>query len=121
MLRAMGNEGVSVSEMARRGGLDRKTVRRVLRSESWPDDDARVRVKRPSKLDPFKGYIEARLEKAPLSVVRLYEEIRGQGYTGTMSILKEFVHGVKEEQRLRAVVRFETMPGEQSQGAWAPG
>jgi hypothetical protein len=76
MLRAMSNEGVSISEMARRVGLDRKTVRRVLRSESWPDDDARVskipgqsgRVKRPSKLDPFKGYIEARLEKAPLSL-----------------------------------------------------
>jgi transposase len=119
MLRAMRNEGVSISDMARCVGLDRKTVRRVLRADSWPDDDARGRVKRPSKLDPFKPYIMARLEKAPLSAVRLYEEIRGQGYLGKMSILKEFVHEIKEEQRLRAVVRFETMPGEQSQVDWA--
>jgi transposase len=119
MLRAMANEGVSISEMGRRVGLDRKTVRRVLGAESWPDDDARVRVKRPSKLDPFKGYIEGRLAKAPLSAVRLYEEIRGQGYVGKMTILKAYVHEIKEEQRLRAVVRFETMPGEQSQVDWA--
>jgi transposase len=119
MLRAMRNEGVSISEMARRVGLDRKTVQRVLSAQSWPDDDARVRVKRPSKLDPFKGYIQARLAKAPLSAVRLYEEIRVQGYVGRMSILKEYVHAIKEEERLRAVVRFETMPGEQSQVDWA--
>ena len=119
MLRAMRNEGVSISEMARRVGLDRKTVRRVLRSDSWPDDNARMRVRRPSKLDPFKGYIEARLEKALLSAVRLFEEIRVQGYTGGMSILKELVQALKEEERLRAVVRFETMPGEQSQVDWA--
>jgi transposase len=119
MLRAMHNEGVSISAMARQVGLDRKTVRRVLAAESWPEDDARRRVKRPSKLDPFKGYIRGRLEKAPLSAVRLCEEIRRQGYTGGMSILKEYVHGIKEEHRLRAVVRFETMPGEQAQVDWA--
>jgi len=36
-----------------------------------------------------------------------------------MTILKEFVHSVKEQERLRAVVRFETVPGEQSQVHWA--
>jgi len=118
MIRVMKNEGVSVSEIARRMGLDRKTVRNALRCESWPDDDARVRVTRSSKLDAYKPYIEARLEKAPLSAVRLFEEIRAQGYDGRMTILREFVGSVKEEDRLRAVVRFETVPGEQSQVDW---
>lgn len=118
LIRAMKNDGLSVSEIARRMGLDRKTVSKALRSESWPDDDARARVTRSSKLDPFKPYIEVRLAKAPLSAVRLYEEIQPQGYDGKMTILKEFVHSVKEEERLRAVVRFETVPGEQSQVDW---
>jgi transposase len=119
LIRAMMNEGLSVSDIARRMGLDRKTVRKALRSESWPDDDSRARVARPSKLDPYKPFIEVRLESASLSAVRLFEEIRGQGYNGRMTILKEFVHSVKEQERLRAVVRFETVPGEQSQVDWA--
>lgn len=119
LIRAMRNEGVSTSEIARRMGLDRKTVRNALRSESWPDDDSRVRVARPSTLDVFKPYIEARIEKCPLSAVRLLEEIRAQGYCGRMTILKDFVESIKERERLRAVVRFETVPGQQSQVDWA--
>jgi transposase len=119
LIRAMRHDGVSTSEIARRMGLDRKTVRKALRSESWPDDDARVRVARPSKLDAYKPYIQARLEGAPLSAVRLYEEIRAQGYCGRMTILKDFVQSIKERERLRAVVRFETVPGQQSQVDWA--
>ena len=115
LIRAMRNEGVSTSEIARQMGLDRKTVRKALRHESWPDDDARVRVARPSKLDVSKPYIQARLEKSPLSAVRLLEEIRAQGYDGRMTILKDFVQSIKERERLRAVVRFETVPGQQSQ------
>jgi transposase len=119
LIRAMRNEGVSVSEIARRMGVDRKTVRKALHCQSWPEDDARVRVGRSSKLDPYKPYIRARLEGVPLSAVRLLEEIRAQGYGGRMTILKDFVHCVKEQERLRAVVRFETVPGEQSQVDWA--
>jgi transposase len=119
LIRAMKNDGLSTSEIARRMGLDRKTVRKALRSEGWPDDDARVRVARPSKLDAFKPFIEARLEKSALSAVRLFEEIRAQGYCGRMTILKDFVQSIKERERLRAVVRFETVPGQQSQVDWA--
>ena len=119
LIRAMMNDGLSVSEIARRMGLDRKTVRKALRCESWPDDDARVRVRRASKLDAFKGYIRARLEKSPLSAVRIFEEIVRQGYSGKITVVKDYVRSLKEEERLRAVVRFETVPGEQSQVDWA--
>ena len=116
LIRAMRNGGVSISDIARQMGLDRKTVRKALGTDCWPDDTQRPRVVRPSKLDPFRDYIRARLDGTPsLSAVRIYEEIKGQGYSGRISILKEFVHGIKEEHRIRAVVRFETLPGQQAQ------
>jgi len=119
LIRAMRNGGVSISDIARQMGLDRKTVRKALVADCWPDDAAKPRVVRPSKLDPFRDYIRARLEGTPsLSAVRIYEEIAGQGYSGRISILKEFVHEIKEEHRIRAVVRFETLPGQQAQVDW---
>ena len=119
LIRAMRNGGVSISDIARQMGLDRKTVRKALVADCWPDDAAKPRVVRPSKLDPFRDYIRARLEGTPsLSAVRIYEEIAGQGYSRRISILKEFVHEIKEEHRIRAVVRFEMLPGQQAQVDW---
>jgi len=118
MIRVMRNEGMSISEIARRTGRDRKTVRRALAGASWPADEAKPRVRRRSTLDPFRDYLRARLEKAPLSAVRLMAEINAQGYRGGISILRAFVHEIKDAQRLRAVVRFETIPGQQAQVDW---
>jgi len=52
LIRAMRNGGVSISDIARQMGLDRKTVRKALVADCWPDDAAKPRVVRPSKLDP---------------------------------------------------------------------
>lgn len=118
MMRAMRSQGLSISQIARRTGRDRKTVRKALASESWPADDGRRRVRRASKLDRFRDYIRARLQQAPISAVRMMEEIVPLGYEGKISILKAFVHEIKQQQRLQAVVRFETIPGEQAQVDW---
>jgi transposase len=63
---------VNISELSRETGLDRKTVRRYLRSDH-PPETPHTRNK-SSKLDPYKPYIQERLEKYPrLSRVRLLE------------------------------------------------
>ena len=65
---------VNISELSRETGLDRKTVRRYLRSDH-PPETPHTRNK-SSKLDPYKPYIQERLEKYPrLSRVRLLEEL----------------------------------------------
>ena len=38
-------------------------------------------------------------------------EIKEKGYTGSYSILAEFIKPLREEKRKEAVIRFETMPG----------
>ncbi len=66
--------------IARKLGLDPKTVRRALKRETFFTP---VSPNRASKLDPFKDKIQALLETySGLSGVRIYQEIEAMGYSG---------------------------------------
>jgi len=65
-------DGLSQREIRRRTGAGRDTIRKALRSDDPPSYGPRL--KRPSKLDPFRYEIEARLAEDPRdSAVRLRE------------------------------------------------
>jgi len=114
--RLKGREGCSIKEIARRLRMDRKTVRRALRSEGVPK---RRVPERPSQLDPFKAYIRGRLEEFPrITCVRVLRELRGLGFTGGISQLKAWVATVRVKAP-EAFFRLETLPGEQAQVDWA--
>jgi transposase len=73
----------------------------------------------PSKLEPHKDYLLARLAEFPeLSTVSLFEEIQAQGYAGGLTILRNFTRPYRIRRR-EPVVRFETPPGHQAQVDWA--
>ena len=108
-------EGLSKTEIARRLGRSRQTI------YNWIENGApdKSRANRPSKLDPYKTYIEGRLETFDLPATVLLREIRKKGYTGGITILREFVATIKNRQVRRLVDRFETEPGRQAQLDWA--
>lgn len=109
-------EKLSVSEIGRRTRLDRKTVRKALRSTGLP---RRKVPERESKLDAFKGYIRGRLEEFPrITSVRLMRELEPLGFHGGISRLKEYVATVRVKAP-EAFFRLETLPGEQGQVDWA--
>ena len=112
MIRDMREKGMSVSEIAKQLGIDRKTVRRYMNSEKVPRPSHR---KRKSKLDPVRPIIKMLIDKYNLSAVRILEEIRRWGYTGSMTILKEYCKTLRKERSIKAVYRFETEPGRQAQ------
>lgn len=113
---SMRKAGISISEIARTLGVSRNTVRAHLRRDGPPEYR---RESRGSKLDPYKDYLADRLSEFPeLSARRLFDEVRARGYTGGISILKDFTRG-RRVPRKRAVVRFETPPGEQAQCDYA--
>jgi transposase len=116
-IRRLNQERLSQAEIARRLELNRRTVRKALR-EKQPPVARKPRVV-GSILDPFKDHIRARLRDYNLSAVRLLEEIRQKGYAGEYTVVKEFVREVKDQQAVRAVVRFESQPGGQGQVDWA--
>lgn len=114
MVRNLRRNSLTITEISQRLGLDRKTVRRAILSSKPPAYTRR----RPSKLDPYKQYIISRLEEGVTNAVKLLREIKQLGYKGQISILRDFLGPLKQERSRQAWMRFETMPGEQSQVDW---
>src|SRR5690606_38051846 len=71
--------------IARMTGHDRKTIRKYIDAQQVPRYKPRAR--RPSKLDPFKPYLVARIREGMLNCNVLLEKIRAQGYGGGKIIL----------------------------------
>jgi len=117
MIRDKYAQGLSITEIARQTGFDRKTVMKYLNRSEPPA--YKSRACKPGKLDPYKEYVKARLQEVPLSAVRLLEEIQSQGYIGSYTLLKDFVRGIKATRGTPAVYRFETKPGVQAQVDWS--
>jgi transposase len=105
---------LSAAQVAAQLKLDPKTVAKWVSKTSYT---GRERSKRPSKLDPFKGQIIARLESHPYSAQQILQQIRTEGYTGGYSILKEFVHLVRPVRK-PAFLMLEFGPGECAQVDW---
>ena len=117
-IRELRQQGHPIRDIARLTGLSRNTVRRVLRGQHP------MKMKpssRASLLDPFKDYVRERFEEHGLSAVRLLEEIRPMGYTGSIITLRRYVRTLRETARRQGklTVRFETPPGQQGQADWA--
>lgn len=86
-------KGLSIKEIARRTGRDRNTVRRALRSTEPPRYE---RAPRPGKLEPFKDEIHRLLGEDPkLPGQRVRELIEPLGYTGSKTILDDYLREVR--------------------------
>ena len=116
MIQDLYQQGVSISEIARRTGRDRKTVRSITTGPLLPE--AKARKLKPRKIDPFVAYLEARMEQGVLNAQKLYHEIRLRGYTGKERAVRRFVHPYRTARPAAATVRFETEPGHQAQVDW---
>ena len=117
MIRDLYRQGVTISDIARTTGHDRKTIRAALKGPVSPP--AQRRKGRAHKLDPFVPYLEKRLAEGVFNSKKLLDEIRRQGYQGGWSQLRALVHPYREARQREATVRFETEPGEQAQVDWA--
>jgi len=116
MIKDLYRKGVSISEIARRTGHDRKTVRAVLRKSL---ERSLVRRKpKVRKIAPYVPYLERRIEEGVLNARKLYQEIVAQGYPGKERQVRRFVQPFREARHQEATVRYETEPGQQGQVDW---
>jgi transposase len=106
-------KGESIRGIAAALGISRNTARKYLRSPGVPT--AKKRRKRARLLEPFESYLRERLADGVENSVVLLREIRARGYQGGHSTLKEFMRPLRRGRRVKATVRFETLPGEQAQ------
>jgi transposase len=121
LLRHYLEQGIPKAVLAAQLGVSRRTIHHwIMTGQLDRDLEKEVvytpRPPVPTKLDAYKAIVQTRLDAYPeLSGVRLLEEIRAAGYTGSYTQLKNFVRSIRPRPEPEAIVRFETPPGHQSQ------
>ncbi len=115
MILDLHRQGLSVSAIARRCGIDRKTIRkyieRGLDAPSYGPREPRSKV-----IDAYATYLRERVCAYPgLTGRRLFRELKSFGYAGGYSSVTDFLRDVRPAAEHGFEVRFETPPGDQGQ------
>nr|WP_232298788.1 ISL3 family transposase [Granulicella tundricola] len=84
----LGQTGASHAAIGRQLGLDHRTVRKFLRTETFPEAQ---RSPRPGIVDPYAEYLDRRLEQGCRNVSRLWRELRERGFTGQLNIVRRWL------------------------------
>ena len=111
-------QGQAIQSIANQTGMSRNTVKKYLNQEVGCTPTYKVRANKASKLEPYKAYLQRRIQLAspdwiPASV--LFKELLDQGYTGKIRILSDYIATFKPPKQVDPLVRFETEPGQQMQ------
>jgi len=112
-------ERVSVSEIARRLELDRKTVRHWTRKAQWEPYNRVARS--DTLLAAHEQFVRERAAQVHYSARIVYQELKHKhGYEGSYETVKRAVAPLRELAASADVclTRFETEPGQQSQIDW---
>ena len=117
MIRDLHRKGVSISEIARRTGRDRKTIRKIITGAVTPKSVQRKR-KQATKLGAYEGYLKQRIGEGVLNTRKLLRELKARGYQGGLTQLILYVQPYRTSREERSVLRFETLPGQQAQVDW---
>jgi transposase len=88
-------KGLSISAIARKLRLDRKTIRGAVNKADFFEGKKRPQ-QRSCLVDPFKNLIDELLREYPdLSGTRIFEELKKQGYQGGISILRDYLRTLR--------------------------
>jgi Transposase len=85
-------EGRGLREIARHLGWGLHTVQRLDRAATWQElVDGRWKGPRPSKLDPFKAYLDQHADGRRGSIQRLFREVQALGYDGSYPVVRDYL------------------------------
>ena len=113
--RIMANEGHTQKYIAEYLGVSDRMVRKYLN----PEFGTHPRKCRESILKPFYPIIEDTLDNDPyFNLVYLHERLQNAGYSGKITILRDYARKHRKKLIEKAVIRFETEPGRQAQVDW---
>lgn len=90
--------GLSQKEIAQRLGIGVRTVQRWQKRE--PAQVNAPRRKRRSIFDPYAAYVLSRWQQGERSVSLLWQEIRSQGFQGSLQTMYRFVRTLYQEATL---------------------
>lgn len=116
MIRQKALAGQSPYSIGKELGISKNTAKKYAAS-----DTGQYQLKgrtRHSKLDPFKSTIDEMVQSGIFNCVVIYERLQGLGYTGGITIIKDYVKNMRPPRNSPAVRRYETPPGKQAQMDW---
>jgi transposase len=112
-------EGYSRQAVADILNVSARSVYNYEHDKVFGSGKARGRPKGGGKLSPFAGVIDAALDKDfHINADVLLNKLTLMGYTGKITILRDYICKKRNELFNAAVRRFETMPGQQAQVDW---
>jgi transposase len=120
--------GQTIKEIARDLHLSRNTVRKILRSGATSFEYER-QVQPQPKLGPWRGELDkllaantARPSRERLTLMRLFEELRGLGYGGGYDAVRRYTARWRRRQSASTAMAFVPLsfaPGEAYQFDWS--
>jgi len=119
------SKGWPVRRLSREFCISRQRVGRILRHNAHRREngtDLPKPVKRSSVLDAYKEEIANLLEKhknPPITNQRLFELLEEKGYTGKITILRNYLAQVRGKKQAEPVVCVETAPGQRASHDWS--
>jgi transposase len=91
-------QGLGCTEIGERVGLSARTIGRWLKEDAFPE--AQRRRKRQSRFDPYASYVLKRWEQGCQNGLRLYQEIKERGYTGSERMVYRFLVPLRRKDRI---------------------
>jgi transposase len=116
-VRALAADGVSQREIARRLGINRRTVRRLVCADEPPRYE---RAGKGSMLDPLEAAMRRLLDEWPaIKAPRVTEVLRDDyGYAGSVDLVRKRMAALRPSE-VRAAQRTGYRPGQVMQVDWA--
>jgi len=115
---ALRRQGLSFRAIAKKLKVHRNTVKKYLEEGAVPPR-YNSSTRKESILAPYFQIISDWLEQDDYRATWIYQRIRALGYGGGYDTVKHHVRKIKEANRRKAYIRYETVPGLQAQVDWA--
>jgi transposase len=88
--------GMKQADIAKRVGISERTVRKWLKAGALP---SYRRPNRRSVFDPYAAYVLERWKAGVHDGKQLFEEIRSQGFKGSVRVVGRFLQTLREDRR----------------------
>lgn len=119
------SRGWSIRQISSQYGVSRKRVRRILQkdkqnreTEKTPGDPRGKKGK--SMLDPYHQYVQELLtDHENITNQRVYELLQEKGYPGKITILRNYLVGIRERTSIDAITCVETSAGQRGSHDWS--
>ncbi len=116
MIRDLRSRGCYIKDIANKLNVCSKTVSRALKREGPPSK--RKSGVRKGKLNDYKARIDQLLADDVWNAEVIFKILQEEGYTGSRSLLREYIQPKRALRQSTATTRFETQPGQQLQHDW---